>query len=269
MGTPHLTILPGNPDFLDLPWDEPLETWEVDNIVELPTGVHRHVVRFVAYEDRIYAIKELPLRYARHEFASLVELEERAAPVVEVVGLIERGWVDPTMEWSGAVITRYLDFAFSYRELIVGGGFGHRRSQLLDGFAGLLVQLHLRGCFWGDCSLSNVLYRYDAAALDITMVDGETVELHDVLSSGQRHNDLEIMVVNVAGGMSDIAAQQGRDSYDCSTLPSASVGVGGPPLRWNRAAHTATLMDNGLVLIAGGFDSVGNPLTNFEIFVPE
>ena len=63
------------------------------------------------------------------------------------------------------------------------------------------------GCFWGDCSLSNVLYRYDAAALDVTMVDGETVELHDVLSAGQRRSDLEIMVLNVAGGMADIAAE--------------------------------------------------------------
>ncbi|MCP3976500.1 MAG: DUF4032 domain-containing protein [bacterium] len=214
MATPHLTILPGNPDFLDLPWNEPLETWDIPRIVELPTGVHRHVVRFVAYGDKVYAIKELPLRYARHEFASLRELENRAAPVVEVAGLIERDWVDPSKEWSGAVITRYLDFAFSYRELISGGGFGHRRSQLLDGFAGLLVELHLRGCFWGDCSLSNVLYRYDAAALDITMVDGETVELHEQLSAGQRRSDLEIMVINVAGGMADIAAEQGGDLDD-------------------------------------------------------
>jgi len=218
-----MTVLPGNPDFLDLPWDQPLATWDIGNIVELPTGTHRHVVRFVAYEDRIYAIKELPLRYARHEFASLRELEARDAPVVEVVGQIERSWVDPTEEWSGAVITRYLDFAFSYRELIVGGGFGHRRRQLLDGFAALLVELHLRGCFWGDCSLSNVLYRYDAAALDVTMVDGETVELHEQLSYGQRHNDLEIMVVNVAGGMADIAAQQGRDIDDADIFLGREV----------------------------------------------
>ncbi len=211
MSTPHLTILPGNPDFLDLPWSRPLAGWEVPNLVELPTGVHRHVVRFVAYGDRVYAIKELPVRYARNEFTSLRTLEEREAPVVEAVGLVERGWIDPRDEGSAAVITRYLDYAFSYRELISGGDFGSRRSQLLDGFAGLLVELHLHGCFWGDCSLSNVLYRYDAAALDITMVDGETVEIHDVLSAGQRRADLEIMIINVAGGMADIAAEAGRD----------------------------------------------------------
>ncbi len=214
MGTPHLTIMPGHPDFLDLPWGEPLDDWKVDRLVELPTGVHRHVVRFVAYDERLYAIKELPLRYARHEFDSLRELANREAPVVEAVGFIERDWVDPTEEWSGAVITRYLDYAFSYRELISGGSFGPRRNQLLDGFAGLLVELHVLGCYWGDCSLSNVLYRYDAAALDITMVDGETVELHNELTPGQRREDIEVMIMNVAGGMADIAAEQGVDLDD-------------------------------------------------------
>ena len=214
MATPHLTILPDNPDFLELPWDQPLATWEVDNIVEMPRGVHRHVVRFVSYGQAVYAIKELPLAFARNEFAALRELQNREASVVEVAGIVERSWVDPTEEWSAAVITRYLDFAFSYRELISGTGFGKRRDHLLDGFAGLLVELHLLGCYWGDCSLSNVLYRYDAAALDITMVDAETTELHDRLSRGQRQSDLEIMILNVAGGMADIAAQQGIELDD-------------------------------------------------------
>jgi len=223
MSTPRLTVLPGNPDFLDLPWGDKLASWEIPRLVELPTGVHRHVVRFVAYDDRIYAIKELPVRVARNEFSSLRELEARQAPVVEVAGLIERDWVDPSEEWAAAVITRYLDYAFSYRELIIGGGFGHRRRQLLDGFAGLLVQLHLRGCFWGDCSLSNVLYRWDAAALDITMVDGETVELHETLSAGQRRSDLDIMMINVAGGMADIVAQQGGDIDDADIFLGQEV----------------------------------------------
>lgn len=209
MATPHLTVLPDHPPFLDLPWGEPLETWTVDNLIEMPTGVHRHVVRFVIYDTVVYAIKELPLAFARNEFSALRVLREREASVVEVAGLVERPWVDPSEEHSAAVITRFLDHAFSYRELISGAGFGRRRDQLLDGFAGLLVELHLLGCYWGDCSLSNVLYRYDAGALDITMVDAETTEIHDQLSNGQRRSDIEIMILNVAGGMADIAAESG------------------------------------------------------------
>ncbi len=211
MATPHLTIRPGNPDFLDLPWEIDLTSWDHPRLVELPTGVHRHPVRFVAYRHDIYAIKELPRKPAVNEFESLREMRRRNLPTVDLVGIVERDWVDPTEEWSTAVITRYLDHGFSYRELISGGGFGARRTQMLDAFAGLLVELHIGGCFWGDCSLSNVLYRYDAEAIEVTLVDAETVEIHDELSDGQRSEDIQIMIENVAGGMADIAAEQGTD----------------------------------------------------------
>lgn len=105
--------------------------------------------------------------------------QQRVSPIVLPIGIAERRWVDPTEEWSAAVMTRYVKYAFSYRELISGGGFGERRNQMLDAFAGLLVELHLAGCFWGDCSLSNVLYRYDARTIDAIMIDGETVRLYD------------------------------------------------------------------------------------------
>lgn len=220
MSTPYLHINPDDPDFLDLQWDRPLDTWESPRLVDLPTGIHRHPVRFVAYPEGLYAIKELPLRLARHEYETLQHLNSVISPVAREVGLVERRWVDPGEEWAGAVITEYVQFAFPYRELITGGGFGQHRDQMLDAFAGLLVQLHLVGCFWGDCSLSNVLYRYDANQIEAVMIDGETVELHEALTDGQRNADLDIMILNVAGGMADIAAQQGLD------LDAADLSLG-------------------------------------------
>ena len=65
----------GHPDFLDLPWDEPLEAWEHERLVEVVRGIHRHVVRFVEYEGRpgpkLYALKELPVELARRSRHSL------------------------------------------------------------------------------------------------------------------------------------------------------------------------------------------------------
>ena len=209
MATPHLQIRPGNPDFLDLDWERPIEEWTGGRLVDMPAGIHRHPVVFVAYEDGVFAIKELPLRLARHEFATLRKLEERTTRTARAAGLVERTWADPHDGSSGAVVTRYVEYAFPYRELLSGPGFGNRRDQLLDAFAGLLVELHLAGCYWGDCSLSNVLYRYDAAAIEAVMVDAETSRLHPSLSTGQRREDLEIMVLNVAGEMADIAAAGG------------------------------------------------------------
>jgi hypothetical protein len=214
MSTPYFHIQPDDPDFLDLPWDRPLNTWDSPRLVDLPAGIHRHPVCFVAYPEGLYVIKELPNHLAHHEYDMLQHLNSVISPVAREVGLVERRWVSPDEEWSAAVITEYVQFSFPYRELITGGGFGPHRDQLLDAFAGLLVQLHLVGCFWGDCSLSNVLYRYDANQIEAVMIDAETVELHGDLTDGQRRADLDIMVMNVAGGMADIAAQQGLELDD-------------------------------------------------------
>ena len=221
MSVPKLKIRPGNPDFLDLPWDLPILEWHDPHLVEMPTGIHRHPVVFVAYPEGVYAIKELPVRLAKHEFKTLRKLAKRTTrESARRPALLYAGGPIPHEEYSGALITRFVNHTFPYRELISDGGFGSRRRQMLDAFAGLLVELHLAGCFWGDCSLSNVLYRYDAAKIEAVMVDAETSRLYDELSVGQRHEDLEIMQVNLAGDMSDIAAWQGYD------LEAADLEIG-------------------------------------------
>ncbi len=217
----QLTIRPGHPDFLELPWDRPLSTWEVDNFLELPKGISRHEVRFLTYPSGIYVVKELPVIPARNDYQVLRNLEVSAAPAVAPVGLVEGRCPDSTEERAAALLTAYEPFSFSYREMLAGPGFGPRRTQMLDAFAGLLVQLHVAGCFWGDCSLSNVLYRFDAEAIETIMVDAETAFLIDgELSQGQREEDVSIMIENVAGGMADIAAEMGHD------LDSADLTLG-------------------------------------------
>ena len=211
MGTPKLQVRPTHPDFLDLPWDLPVDDWENDRLVSMPAGVHRHPVVFAAYDEGVYAIKELPLRLAINEYRVLRSLREQTQRSAEPVGLAERDWLDPHTEGAGVVITRYVDHSFPYRRLISGAGFGARRKQMLDALAGLLVELHMAGCYWGDCSLSNVLYRFDAGEIEAIMVDAETSELHESLSDGQRLADIEVMKLNVAGEMGDIAAEMGEE----------------------------------------------------------
>jgi hypothetical protein len=210
---PELTIRPGYPDFLDLPWEASITEWEVP-FVDLPKGISRHEVRFLEREGRLYAIKELPEAPARNDYTILRELEGHHVPSVTPVGLVTRRVEDAYAEASAALITEYATYSFALRNLVSGPGFGSRRNQMLDAFAGLLVELHLIGCFWGDCSLSNVLYRFDAETVMAIMVDAETASIHPRLSEGRREHDLEIMVMNVAGGMADIAASHGVDVDD-------------------------------------------------------
>jgi Domain of unknown function (DUF4032) len=76
----------------------------------------------------------------------------------------------------------------------------------LDALAELLVRLHLSGFFWGDCSLSNALFRYDAGTLEAYLVDAETNEQHAALSKGQRCYDVELAVEQVFGELADLQA---------------------------------------------------------------
>jgi hypothetical protein len=79
-------------------------------------------------------------------------------------------------------------------------------NRLLDALAVLLVRMHLTGFFWGDCSLSNTLFRRDAGAFAAYLVDAETGALRPKLSDGQRNEDLEVARVNIYGESLDLQA---------------------------------------------------------------
>jgi hypothetical protein len=193
------------PDFLDLPWRTPLEEWESDRLVEVARGIGTHVVRFVQYGDRFYALKELPPPLADREYRLLRALAEEEAPAVKAVGVVH----DRGPDLRSVLITRYLEFSLPYRLAIIR--LPDQVDRLLDAFVQLLVRIHLVGFFWGDCSLSNALFRRDAGALAAYLVDTETSELHEELSDGQRLHDLERAEENVFAELLDVEAELGPD----------------------------------------------------------
>jgi tRNA A-37 threonylcarbamoyl transferase component Bud32 len=195
----------GHPSFLDLPWDTPLEEWDTPRLVNVIRGISRHVVRFVEYDGALYALKELPERPARREWSLLRGLESKGLPVVEAVGIV----TERENDLDAVLITRHLEYSLPYRALFSGAAIPDLRTHLLNALAELLTRLHLRGFFWGDCSLSNTLFRRDAGALSAYLVDAETGEQHPQLSDGQRGYDLDIAQTNVIGELLDIEAEMG------------------------------------------------------------
>ena len=149
-----------------------------------------------------YVVKEIPDLLAEREWRLLRELAEAGLPTVEVVGVVTERDDDA----DGLLITRHLDYSLPYRVLLSGRGLHipYLGDRLLDALVGLLVRLHLAGFYWGDCSLSNTLFRRDAAALSAYIIDVETGERHPTLSDGQRALDLQIATENVGGGLLDL-----------------------------------------------------------------
>ena len=188
---------------LGLPWREPLEEWVDERIQEIPQrGISRHVVRFVAEGGDFYALKEIPERYARKEYQLLRHLKELGIPAVEVLGAV----VERPHDLDAVLVTRFLDYSSSFRALFANPRGGHLTDRLLDAQVELLARLHLAGFLWGDCSLSNTLFRFDAGALSAYLVDAETAEVHERLTDGQRRYDLDQAFERVAGELLDLQA---------------------------------------------------------------
>ena len=202
----NIFLRPGYPDFQDLPWEYPLSEWSLhcQYLEDVPRGLSRHPVEFVNYFGTIYAVKEMPPELAEDEFNLLLSIEELRLPGVTAVG---HAVTNTMMGKRSVLITRFLDRSLPYRSLFMRRSLLRYRDHLLDAIAGLMVQLHLAGIYWGDCSLSNTLFRRDAGTLQAYLVDAETAELHpDIVPPTMRFHDLQIMEENVDGDLADLGA---------------------------------------------------------------
>ncbi len=66
-------------------------------------GVSRHVVRFVDYDGRVYALREIQTESAEREYRMLRRLGEERLPAVEAVGVVT-GRADGAGHELGAVL---------------------------------------------------------------------------------------------------------------------------------------------------------------------
>jgi len=214
MGNYTLTTLGAATELLDLPFDVPLAEWTDQRLVQVPRGISRHVVRFVRVHTEIFAIKEANERYVLREHRLLHELSEKSVPVVDAFGTVVDRSDAAGEPLQALLITRHLPFSLPYRSLFTGRGLPDLRSRLIDSLAELFVRIHLAGFYWGDCSLSNTLFRRDAGALAAYLVDAETGETHPQLSRGQRSHDITIATENIAGELFDLQAAGYADDID-------------------------------------------------------
>jgi tRNA A-37 threonylcarbamoyl transferase component Bud32 len=188
---------------LTLPWEQPLEDWTDERLTEIAQrGLSRHVVRFVAEGGEVFALKEISERLARREYSLLRRLNALGIPAVDVLGVV----VERPGDLDAILVTRFLDYSSSFRALFANPRGAHMTDRLMDAQVELLARLHLAGFLWGDCSLSNTLFRFDAGALAAYLVDAETAEMHPELTDGQRAYDLDLAHERVGAELLDLQA---------------------------------------------------------------
>lgn len=192
-----------------LPWHLPLEQWPEDPALAEKRGISRHVVRLVrASSDpdaEVYAVKETVAEFANREYIILRQLSQLGAPCVEQVAVVEGRKDSNGEELPCAIVTRFLPYSLPYRVILSSAVTANEITTMATALALLLVRLHLLGFWWGDCSLSNTLFRRDADGFAAYLVDAETGEFQKSLSNGQREHDLDIVHFNVAAELEDLA----------------------------------------------------------------
>lgn len=193
-----------------LPWNLSLELWPEDPQLAEKRGISRHIVRLVRSTDdpesEVYAVKETVSEFANREYKILRELKQMDSPSVQSIAVIEGRTDNSGEELPCALVTRFLPYSLPYRVLLSGKDVTAEDVTLMaNALALLLVRLHLLGFWWGDCSLSNTLFRRDAEGYAAYLVDAETGEFQKTLSDGQREHDLEIAHFNVAAELEDLA----------------------------------------------------------------
>lgn len=207
-----------NPALLTLPWGTPLEQW-AEHIVPVPRGLSRHVVRVIQLDGAFYAVKETQEEVAKREYRMLRDLDRRGLPAVVPVAVVS----ERPGDLGAALVTRHLAFALSYRTVFANGLPPGGLPLLVDALVVLLVRLHLGGCYWGDVSLSNVLFRRSAGEFAAYLVDAETTEIHPQLSDRMREYDVSVGCENVFAELLDV--QQAEPELAGQVDPFAVIAM--------------------------------------------
>ena len=205
-----LRIVASRPDpaIVTLPWSTPLAEWDERFVVPMAQGLSRHVVRIVRLGEAVYAVKETVDDVAFREYRLLRDLQRLGLPAVVPQGVVTGRTAADGSALAAALLTQHLRYSLPYRSLFRREARPESVTSLVDALVVLLVRLHLAGFYWGDVSLSNVLFRRDAGAFAAYLVDAETGELRETLSERLREHDVTVGCENVFAELLDLQASQ-------------------------------------------------------------
>ena len=207
------------PHLQKLPWHKPLSEWKKNDarFLQVKSGLSRHPVRFVTIRGKAFAIKETSAKTARREIECYTRLLDMQVPALLPLGLVIREndpmatettigvQIEPDV--TGYVITQLLDYSIPHLYLFKRMFAKENRYRIWDSIVRLFVRLHLKGIYWGDASLSNMMIVFTKehfpeigirTVIKAVLADAETVEFHSSLSEQLRISDLETFFESMA-----------------------------------------------------------------------
>ena len=204
----RITSAVANPKMFTLPWSIPLSRWPARLLANLPRGISRHIVRFVHVGNDTFAMKEISTSVAEREYGLLRQLQKLEIPSVVPIAIVTGRTSPKGNPLESILVTKHLKFSLPYRALFSRNLREDTADRLIDALAVLLVRLHLVGFYWGDVSLSNVLFLRDADSFAAYLVDAETGDLYPKLTDGQREYDIDLARTNIIGELMDLSSGQ-------------------------------------------------------------
>ena len=215
------------PVLAKLPWNASLESWQEYGVklLEVKSGLSRHVVRFVQANGHRYAIKETSLESARREHEAYIRLREMEVHTLFPVGVVARNDGTRIVETkvgrqaqehhTGFLITELMEKVVPDSFLFRRGFSKENRKRIWDAVIRLFVEMHSRGVFWGDASLANMLIHFSSEVepelggrtrLRAVLADAETVEIHRSITDSLRLADVEFFLESMQWTEADLRA---------------------------------------------------------------
>ncbi|HEV8538258.1 MAG TPA: hypothetical protein VGR15_04960, partial [Bacteroidota bacterium] len=223
-----ISVEKGDLPFLQrMPWYKPLAEWKNHEARFIPvkSGLSRHTVRFVRIRRRAFAIKETSAETAEKEFSSYTRLRRAGIPTLLPIGTVVRDDGVAAVETevgaqlerrsTGYVITQLLEYSIPHYYLFRRAFRKTNRLRMWDTIVRLFVQLHCKGVYWGDASLSNMMMVFAKehlpevgirTVLQAVLADAETVEFQPQLSTPMRLADVENFLESMAWTEADLKA---------------------------------------------------------------
>jgi hypothetical protein len=202
-----------------LPWYKPLAEWTDRDAhsLKVKSGLSRHLVRFIRVRGMAFAIKETSAENAGREYNTYVQLRQMSVPALQAVGRVvredrrvlteTRAASQAESDSTGYVVTRLLEYAIPDYYLFKRAFTNVSRRRIWDAIVRLFVQLHCKGVYWGDASLSNMMIVFAherfpeigiRTVLKAVLADAETVEIYPQVSERLRLSDVEYFLETMA-----------------------------------------------------------------------